>query len=432
MVKMMEIGQTILGRYSIDDLISEGGQARVAKGTDQNTGQAVAIKQLAASPGDPHHKVELDRFKLTGRLRIGHPNVVDPFDFGEEDDEWYLIMPFVDGMNLADHVARNGGTLPADLATSIAVDVAQGLAAAHALGVVHRDIKPHNIMVGTDTQARIVDFGICRMQGRKTLTTGPGLLGSLEYMSPEQAQNASIVDLRTDLYSLGAVWYFMLTGSPPVSGQTIESIAVSICQRVPPSPRQHDSLIPIRVDQACMRLLAKRPEGRFQSAEEFIQAVHGVPQPANGDFCFACGEPVATTYKYCHRCGVALQARPNEPARCLACGAMAGDAPVCPGCSRTFSHADHRLQFVSGSLTAAAFRIPEGHYVVGRQQLSARDCHISRRHFWVSCSDGSVVVQDAGSTNKTFVAGLPGDVPTQLVQGHELYVAGNTATYTQT
>ncbi|MFH1107758.1 MAG: FHA domain-containing protein [Planctomycetota bacterium] len=276
----------------------------------------------------------------------------------------------------------------------------------------------------------MVDLGICRDTNQATITRGSGFLGTLEWMSREQVAASAKVDHRTDLYALGAVFYFMLTGRPPVQGQDVHSIVMSICQQTPPSPRQLDASIPPHLDQACMRMLAKQPEARFQTAQAFRDALGQRGQvDENARFCTSCGIVLQNGARFCHGCGAELSASGSRSFRCLACGVMADGSTACPGCGRSFSTHDHRLEFGAGALTGLVFRIPEGIYEVGRASLLPRDSHISRRHFRVACSNGAIHVEDAGSANKTYVAGQFAGNPTLLVAGQQLTVAGSTATY---
>jgi hypothetical protein len=430
MPKMMTIGQLILGRYMFVDLISEGGQASVAKATDQQQGTSVVIRQLLASSSDPFYAQELARFQRTAQLRINHPNVVDPTDYGEEDGEWYMVMPYIEGTDLDVYVAARGGRLTVPEAVAIAVGTAEGLCAAHSQGTIHRDVKPRNIRIRPDGAPVILDFGICRRLNEHTITTSSGIIGSLEWMAPEQIFRPGSEDPRSDLYSLGGVLYFMLTSQMPVQGNDAGTVAVSICQYVPPSPMQLNPAIPAHVDQACMRLLAKRPETRFQTAAEFIQAINGVPHSSGQiGFCLMCGMHLLPGSRFCHACGVEICSNQATLLQCLACGTAVGALAVCPGCTRAFSHSDHRFTFRSGALAGSIFRIPEGTYVVGRTELLPRDFHLSRKHFVVTCVNGFVLVHDALSTNKTYVAGHPVEQPIRLVSGQELRVADNVAIY---
>ncbi|HUT56925.1 MAG TPA: protein kinase [Phycisphaerae bacterium] len=429
MQDFMEIDELILGRYEIVDLLPNGGQASLAKATDQQTGQFVAVKRLSATPAQSNFQEELARFQRAGRMRFGHPAVVDPLECAEEDRQWYTIMPYIEGVNLEQFVAQHGGRLPAEKAIPIIERVAGGLEAIHRHGVVHRDMKPQNIVIDLQGLPHIVDLGICRKMGEATITKGSGLMGSLQWMSPEQVSWPGSEDPRSDLYSLGVILYYILTGLSPVKGDEAGAIAVSICRDIPPKPRQVLGTIPAPLSQTCMKLMAKRPEDRFQTAEAFLKALKGQPSKVGaGGFCTSCGSPAEAGAKFCRYCGAELGVRPR-PARCLACGGEAGEASTCPKCRRPFT-ADHRLLFGTGTLTGMTFRIPEGNYVVGRDALSERDPHISRRHFRVQCLNSSVFVEDAGSTKKTYVAGHPADQLMPLVAGLEFALAGNTATYT--
>ena len=426
MQDLMGIGELVLGRYEVVDLLSNGGQATLAKATDRRTGQAVAVKRLSATPDQSNYREELARFQRAGRMQIGHPAVVDPIECTEEDGQWYIIMPYIEGVNLEQFVVQHGGRLPVDKVIPIVEGVAAGLEAIHRHGVVHRDLKPLNIVVDLQGLPHIVDLGICHSMGEATITQGSGLMGTLHWMSPEQVSKPGSEDHRSDLYSLGVIMYYSLTGISPVKGDEPGAIALSIWRDVPPEPRQVLGTIPAPLSQACMKLMAKQREDRFQTAETFLEALEG--QSSNVCVCASCGALVGTVARFCPCCGAELGVRPR-PARCLACGGEVGEASACPKCRRPFT-SSHRLLFGTGTLTGMIFRIPEGSYIVGRDVLSERDPHISRRHFRVQCLNGSVLVEDVGSTNKTYVAGQPADRLTPLVAGLEFAFAGNIATYT--
>ena len=426
----MKMDQTVLRRYKLVDLIGEGGQASLAKGTDQKTGQTIVIKQLSAIPGQSNYEQELARFKRSGKLPIGHPVVVDPIDFGEEKGAYYTIMPFIEGVDLGQYVSINGGKLQPQQATEIIRQVADGVGAIHDQGIVHRDIKPENILIAEDDQPHIIDLGICKNQREKTITEGTGLLGSLLWMAPEQIANPGNESPQSDLYALGAIFYFILTGNFVAQGEQATTIAMSICRHMPLMPRECDPAIPEHISQTCMRLLQKLPEHRFQSAQEFCQTLDGnsTPIPVS-QFCTSCGVAVPRNSIYCCHCGMKMSGKMLNNVRCFACGAHVDSEPSCPSCHRPFGISGHRLLFNQGSLTGTSFRIPEGIYTIGRNQLSSRDQHISRRHVHVACLDGHVRVQDAGSTNKTCVAGQMAELPLLLQPDLEFYLAGNTATY---
>lgn len=426
----MNIGQTYLGKYVVKDLIGAGAEGLVAKAEEVPTGNTVAIKAIECRPGTPGYEQRLARCQRAASLRIGGSVVVDPIDSGQEDGWFYIVMSFVAGLNLQSFVKSHGGKLPVDLAVALLRSLAEGLDAAHGKQVVHRDLKPDNIIVDDLNRAHVLDFGICRLTSEKTITESDGILGTLHWLSPEQVVH-SAVDHRSDLYTLGALFYYMLTGRGPVEGDDTSAVVLSICRTIPPSPRQIQPAIPPHIDRVCMKLLAKRPEDRFQTASEICTALNGVHATAQpGRSCCSCATVIQPGYRYCPACGATQLSDSNGVLFCLACGCVAGTESNCPGCRRTFSRHEHRLVFRAGTLSGSSFRIPEGMFDVGREQLRGRDQQISRRHFRVACCDGTLSIEDAGSTNKTYLAGQMADHPVQLQSGQDLAIAGNIATYT--
>jgi hypothetical protein len=424
----MNVGEIILGDYEILDLSAIGGQATVAKARDLRSGDLVAIKQLNASPNQAGFEQQVKRFQREGRIRIEHPNVVDPNTYAEEDGEHYIVFPFIDGVTLDTYVQSQGGRLSVDEALRLIGQVAEGLGAAHDKGITHRDVKPGNILVDKRGIVHIVDFGVGQDVNEATIAEKAGFLGTVHYASPEQIQSPDDVDHRSDLFSLGAVFYFLLTGRPPVDGSDLSSVAVGICQDNPVPPSQLVPSIPRHVEEACLRLLAKHPDHRFQTAQEFLDPVGDPGAAASPPHCPSCHVQLEPGSAYCSRCGAACGAH-SPRCRCLACGADVTREDTCLQCSRTFTPTDHRLTFKRGPLTGIVYRIPEGIYPVGRDELEPRDYQISRRHFHVACLNGSVQLQDAGSTNKTYVGGQLAQLPTPIASGQEIRIAGNTAIY---
>ncbi|MBK8270295.1 MAG: protein kinase [Planctomycetes bacterium] len=380
---MLKIDQIILGKYQVIDLIQECGQALLAKGVDSTSGATVAIRQLLARPGQTGYENERARFYRAAELRINQINVVDTLEYGEDLGEFYMIMPYVEGQTLDQFVAAKGGRLSPDSAVSIARQIAAGLAACHAHGVTHRDIKPENILVDTNNRAFIIDFGICSLAGQPTITQGDGFQGSLRWASPEQIVDPRSRDPRLDLFALGGVFYFMLTGLPPSEGATPQDIMMNICKVMPPPPKQLLTSLPDRIDRACMKLLAKEPSDRFQSAEQFIQALDPTSgAKTNPAICRSCRAAVDSLSNFCFHCGASIGDSVNGYGLkfCLACGARADELKTCPSCNRIFSSVDHRFEFVLGALSGVTFRIPQGMFVTGREILCPRDFQISRRH----------------------------------------------------
>ncbi|MFC1805373.1 protein kinase [Planctomycetota bacterium] len=430
MSSIMQAGQIVLLWYEVIELIGLGGQGAVARGVDTRTGEAVAIKQLLASPGTPNYDRILARFRREAQVSVSHPNVVEYLDLGEDGGTWFAIMRFEEGQDLAHIMAANGGKLPADQAVAITMAVAEGLQACHNMGLVHRDLKPANILIRPDGSPCILDLGICRNTNEHTITTDDGLLGTLGYMSPEQIRSPRTVDARSDLYSLGVILYEMLTGLPAAPGQNTEEVLRSIRDHTPPSPTDLDPSIPEHISLACMQLLAKDPAARFPNCTEFIQAMQGACAPVPASSCGSCGAQLLADAIYCHDCGAHVARTHEEAPRCLACGAPVTDAAICVSCQRPFGPLGHKLTFHSGSLMGLTFMIPGGIYAVGRDELSPRDQQLSRRHFLMACIDGVLYVQDGGSTNRTYVDNLFADRPVPLVPGREFRVAGSSAAYT--
>jgi len=432
MLHIMAMEQVVFGRYEVQELWPRGGQAYLAKGIDQNTGNPVVIKQLATDPSQAHYAQELARFKRSGTLRIHHRAVVDPCDFGEENGEWYQIMPWIEGETLELYVQQAGGRLAIDSSLNILREILEGTAAFHMRHVVHRDIKPTNIIIDPSAQPHIIDFGICRIITQNTITSRRGLLGTLSWMAPEQIADSTTADFRTDIYAIGAILYFMLTGSPVVPDQSDPVRVVrSICEDMPPLPSTLNPSVPSYLDAACQRALAKRAEDRFQTANEFQMALQGMSASnMSPSVCSVCLRPLLSAADlFCTHCGSATSVTTQIIPRCLACGTQVGEQPSCPGCRKSFSQPDHRLVFTYGPAAGTIFRIPQGTFEVGRHQICPRDQYISSRHFRVICQNGCVAITDVGSRNKTYVAGESADEPLSLQSGEELRIAHNVATY---
>lgn len=285
-------GRTLNGRYRIDEPLGSGGMATVWRGRDLHLERPVAIKLLErAGLGDP---TALERFGREARAvaRLAHPNVVSVYDFGTDGGDPYLIIELVEGPTLAAMLA--GGPLPVDRAIAIAAQICDGLAATHAAGVVHRDIKPGNLMLTPAGVVKICDFGIARLHhaaAHATLTSPAIVMGTSEYMAPEQASNDG-VDGRTDLYALGCVLYAMLTGAPPFTGETPPSVIGQHLHQppVPVTARRPDA--PADLDVLVAQLLAKNPADRPADANQVrarLAALAGVPA---GGYATAAGPAV--------------------------------------------------------------------------------------------------------------------------------------------
>ena len=274
---------TLGGRYRVERELGRGGMAKVFLGTDTVLGRTVAVKVLAPQFADDDGFVQRFRREAQAAASIGHPHIVSVFDTGSDDGVHYIVMEYVEGRTLAEFLAGGGRILP-DRAIDIAMDVCQALEAAHARGVIHRDIKPGNIMLNPRGEVKVTDFGIARVTTTAdTVAQTAAILGTASYLSPEQAQGQP-VDARSDLYSLGCVVYEMVTGRPPFLGDSPVAVASKQVLEQPVPPSKLNSDVTPDLDAVILRALAKNPANRYQSAEEMRadleRAKRGLPVDA--------------------------------------------------------------------------------------------------------------------------------------------------------
>jgi predicted Ser/Thr protein kinase len=259
------------GRYEVETTLGEGGMARVYRGTDRILGRTVAIKVLSRKYAGDDSFVTRFRREAQAAAGLNHPHVVSVFDTGDDEDQHYIVMEYVEGDTLAD-VLRREGRLPPERATAIAADVATALEGAHEKGLVHRDVKPGNVMIDREGRVKVMDFGIARAAADDTLTQTGIVLGTASYLSPEQAQGLP-VDARSDIYSLGCVLYEMLAGRPPFVADTPVSIAYKHVHEDARPPSEVEPSVPAALDAVVLRALAKDPEERFETAAAFREAI---------------------------------------------------------------------------------------------------------------------------------------------------------------
>ncbi|MEA2556504.1 MAG: eukaryotic-like serine/threonine-protein kinase [Actinomycetota bacterium] len=256
------------GRYRVEARIGAGGMAEVFRGFDTTLTRTVAIKTLNAPYARDASFVERFRREAQAAARLSHPNIVATYDSGTDGDTQFIVMEFIEGRTLAEFLGAGKHLSPAH-ATQIAEEVCNALTAAHAHGVIHRDIKPGNIMVTRDGSVKVMDFGIARMiSGPETAPQTSVVMGTATYISPEQAKGLP-VDARSDLYSLGAVLYEMLAGRPPFVGESSVAVAYKQVNEVPEPPSAHNADVPPALDAVVMRALAKNPANRYQDAAAF-------------------------------------------------------------------------------------------------------------------------------------------------------------------
>ena len=258
-------GRVVAGRYELGELLGAGGMAEVYLAHDRRLDRPVAVKLLGAGFAADPEQVERFRREAQAAAGLNHPNVVAIYDWGQDGGGYYLVMEYVRGRNLKE-VVRDGGPLPEGQALAIAADVAAALEAAHARGVVHRDVKPHNVMLDERGRVKVGDFGIAQAAGGTTLTrTSSAVLGSAHYLSPEQARGER-VDARSDLYSLGALLFELLAGRPPYQGDAPLVVAMQHVNAPTPSLRAVRADVSPATDALVARAMAKDPAARFPNA----------------------------------------------------------------------------------------------------------------------------------------------------------------------
>jgi serine/threonine-protein kinase len=240
--------------------------ATVFRGSDRVLGRTVAVKVLAPTFAKDETFVERFRREAQAAAGLNHPNVVAVFDTGSDDGVHYIVMEHVEGRTLADFI-REEGALPPPRAAEIAAAVCRALSSAHEKGMVHRDVKPGNVLFTSDGGVKVADFGIARVVAGEPLTVTGSVMGTASYLSPEQA-TGSTVDGRSDIYSLGCVLYEMLTGRTPFEGDTPVSIAYKHVGEEPTVPSSVNPAVPPALEAVVKRAMAKSPADRYQSADE--------------------------------------------------------------------------------------------------------------------------------------------------------------------
>jgi tRNA A-37 threonylcarbamoyl transferase component Bud32 len=268
---MAQPSRVLNDRYEVDKPLGRGGMAQVFRGTDRVLGRTVAIKVLDQKHRDDAKFVTRFRREAQAAAGINHPNVVSVFDTGSENGLHYIVMEYVDGETLDDVLAREK-VLPPERVVAIAEPVARALDAAHQKGMVHRDVKPGNIMLDRSGTVKVVDFGIARAAADDTLTQTGIVLGTAAYLSPEQAQGVA-VDPRSDVYSLGCVLYEMLTGRKPFTGDSALAIAYKHVREDPAPPSQVNPDIPPELEAVVMTAMAKDQAQRFPSGGAMQEAL---------------------------------------------------------------------------------------------------------------------------------------------------------------
>ena len=264
-------GTIFADRYEVIEEIGSGGMGKVYKVYDRTVSEVVALKLIKPEIGFNEKAVERFRNELKFARKISHRHVCRLYDLGETGLVRYITMEYVEGEDLK-HFIRRGGHLNTAKAVAIAREICEGLSEAHRLGVVHRDLKPQNVMIDRDGRVRIMDFGLARFSENEGVTGSGVILGTPEYMSPEQVEMKE-VDARSDIYSLGIIRYEMVTGRVPFEGETPRSDAIKHKSAKPPDSRELNPLVPESFSRLIFKCLEKDRGTRFQTAEDLSAAL---------------------------------------------------------------------------------------------------------------------------------------------------------------
>ncbi len=277
---MIASGTVIDGRYEVLSRIGTGGMADVYLARDQLLGRQVAVKLLHHRFAEDQEFVERFRREASSAAGLSHPNVVAIFDRGEWDGTYYIAMEYLPGRSLKT-VIREQGPLDPVSAIDVVVQILQAARFAHGRGVIHRDLKPHNVILDEEGRAKVTDFGIARA-GASDMTLTGSIMGTAQYLSPEQAQGHA-VSAASDIYAIGIVLYELLTAAVPFDGETAVTIALKQVSASPPAPSALNAAVPPELDAVVLRALAKDPAERFADAGEFLAALEYVRRTLVGE-----------------------------------------------------------------------------------------------------------------------------------------------------
>ena len=263
---MLEVGSFLSDRYEILSKVGAGGMSDVYKAKDHILSRFVAIKVLKQEFSEDSSFVTKFRAEAQSAAGLEHPNIVNIYDVGSENGLYYIVMEYVEGITLKTYIEKKG-QLSFKESASIAIQVARGIESAHNKNIIHRDIKPQNIIISTEGKVKVTDFGIAKATSSNTISSD--VMGSVHYASPEQARNG-FVDGRSDIYSLGIVMFEMVTGRVPFDGETTVAVALQHLQEEIARPSKYAPDLPISFEKIILKCTQKTPDRRYQTIEELL------------------------------------------------------------------------------------------------------------------------------------------------------------------
>ncbi|HXR65621.1 MAG TPA: protein kinase [Ktedonobacteraceae bacterium] len=391
------IGRVIKGRYKLIDELGRGSFATVYIARDTKNNRIYAIKVMHFEFADDGEL--LARFQREAHilLQLSDPHIVRIFDYGDDNDLHYIVMDYIDGQNLKYHTLTHGPMEPLR-ALDYAQQISEGLDTAYKHGVVHRDIKPQNIVINSKDAVKITDFGLARSRETVTLTQSNVFMGTAYYIPPEQAESGRSADTRSDLYSVAAVLFEMLTGNPPFEGETAVDIVVkhmndkvpSICRVRPELPRE--------VDLFMQKAMAKSPADRYSTPREFISALEQLQQRVQAS--------LSELQDLKERHGEASEQVQRE---------LAGHFKVTPeeGINKPTPPPPRKQARLLVASSGQAIALTRDLMVVGRQdpvlgifpEINLADKTVGRRHAYLRNQHGQFTVEDLNALNKTRLNG---------------------------
>jgi serine/threonine protein kinase len=380
------LGRVIKGRYKLIDEIGRGSFATVYIVRDTKTNRIFAMKAMLYEPADDGEL--LARFQREAHilLTLQDPHIVRIFEYGDESDLHYILMDYIDGQNLKYHTLTSGPLEPA-LALDYARQIAEGLDTAYKNGVVHRDIKPQNIVINSQGVAKITDFGLARSRETVTLTQSNVFMGTAYYIPPEQAESGRSADIRSDLYSVATVLFEMLSGHPPYEGDSAVDIVVKHMNDKVPSICRLRPELPHEVDLFMQKAMAKLPADRFSTPRDFINALEKLQELIP-----------------------AVPIDRQDTAERPPIGERNGEAKDGREQQATLKKQAQLLVLSSNQaieLTGELMVVGRHDPVLGiNPEINLADKTVGRRHAYVRCQHGQYTVEDLNALNKTRLNGV--------------------------